>query len=82
MNYWNIIKCFIRHKWVYKKEKSSQFQMLNYQTYEYEREIRICERCFLKEKRYHYTGDDDFDWLKCSLNKDELRDKKIKELGI
>jgi hypothetical protein len=32
--------------------------------------------------RYHHTGDSKVDWLEIKLNKEEVREKKFKELGI
>jgi hypothetical protein len=44
-------------------------------------EFRICERCQYKQVREHFTGRES-DWSTSELSKEQLRDKKLKELGI
>ena len=86
MNYWGRILCFISHRWNYKKEKIIHKigSIYNNQDIDYphDHDVRICKRCFSKQMRYHYTGNADVDWFKHKLNKEELREKKFKELGI
>ena len=86
MNYWDQIKCSIKHNWVYKKESISykSASMFGNAEFDYTTEIecRICSRCFQKQKRYNWTGVDKVDWSECSLNKEEFRDKRLKYLGI
>lgn len=86
MNYWDQIKCFISHKWIYKKEKVIHKIGCIYTNqdfdYPYDHDVRICQRCFYKKMRYHHTGDSKVDWIEVKLNKEEVREKKFKELGI
>jgi len=44
-------------------------------------QFRICERCQHKQVREHFTGRES-DWSTSELSKEQLRDKKLKELGI
>ena len=44
-------------------------------------EFRICDRCQYKQVREHFTGRE-YDWSTAELNKEQLREKKLKELGI
>jgi hypothetical protein len=44
-------------------------------------QFRICERCHYKQVREHFTGRES-DWSTSELNKEQLREKKLKELGI
>ena len=44
-------------------------------------EFRICDRCHLKQVREHFTGRES-DWSTTELSTDQLRNKKLKELGI
>ena len=76
------MKCLFGHKWVYKNQTGYK--------------IRICSMCY--KKQYHEESHlykvilDEVDnmgpgfrttrWVNVSLNMDELRDKKLKELGI
>jgi hypothetical protein len=87
------MKCkLFGHKWNYYKEiveqthssmvarggvygASSTFTIL------VDTEFRICERCQYKQVREHFTGRD-IDWSTAELSKEQLRDKKLKELGI
>lgn len=38
---------------------------------------RKCTRCYKRQERDHFT-----DWSDCQLTKDEVREKKLKQLGI
>jgi len=44
-------------------------------------EFRICERCQYKQVREHFTGRES-DWSTSELSTEQLRNKKLKELGI
>ena len=46
------------------------------------KEFRICSRCYYKQVRDHYTGREKTDWVGYVLSTEELRNKKLKELGI
>ena len=61
------MKCLFGHKWVYKNQTGYK--------------IRICSMCY--KKQYNMgPGFRTTRWVNVSLNMDELRDKKLKELGI
>ena len=45
-------------------------------------EFRICERCYHKQERQHWTTKENVDWKDHDLSKEQSRDKKLKELGI
>jgi hypothetical protein len=76
-------KCkILGHKWnVYKEDIPYFFAT---------KDFRICDRCYYKQVRdhcfgtirYHYTGKEKNDWSEYVLSTEELRDKKLKELGI
>lgn len=78
------------HKWQnYQQEvpheTSSYFTPWNGQktfTFMIDTDFRFCGKCFTNQVREHHTGDDRIDWKNCDLNLDQLRDKKLKELGI
>lgn len=44
-------------------------------------QFRICDRCYYKQERKHFTGRDT-DWYSAELNKEQSRQKKLKELGL
>ena len=44
-------------------------------------QFRICKRCQYKQERKHFTGKNT-DWHSAELSTEQLRDKKLKELGI
>ena len=46
------------------------------------KDFRICDRCYYKQIRDHYTGKEKTDWSEYVLSTEELRNKKLKELGI
>ena len=80
------MKCkLFSHKWNYYKEEvehtvSSLFSYGSFTTM-VDTEFRICERCQYKQVREHFTGRES-DWSTSELSKEQLRDKKLKELGI
>ena len=45
-------------------------------------EFRICERCYHKQQRQHLTSKENVDWKDYELSKEQLRDMKLKSLGI
>jgi hypothetical protein len=80
------MKCrLFGHKWNYYKEEVEHTVSSVYSSREVsimiDTEFRICERCQYKQVREHHTGRDS-DWSTTELNKEQLRDKKLKELGI
>ncbi len=80
------MKCkLFGHKWNYYKEEVEQTVSSVYSSREIsimvDTEFRICERCHLKQVREHFTGRE-YDWSTTELSTDQLRDKKLKELGI
>lgn len=68
------------HKWNYYKDDVTHM-IPNGIRYELNTEFRLCDRCYTNQMRHHYTGRD-LDWYKFELSKEQLRDKKLKELGI
>ena len=81
-----MMKCKIfGHKWnKYKVETTKEVEPTKHTVgFSYHKidEFRICKRCHYKQIRLHYTGRES-DWHEWELNTDELRDKKLKELGI
>ena len=44
--------------------------------------FRFCGKCFTNQVRVAHTSKDEIDWKNCELNIDQLRDKKLKEIGI
>jgi hypothetical protein len=84
-------KCKIfGHKWnVYKEDiqymipaTSNSHMSIPGFTVMYKKDFRICSRCYYKQIRDHYTGREKTDWCEYVLCTEELRDKKLKELGI
>ena len=80
------MKCKIfGHKWNYYKEEVEHNVSSIYSSREFtmmiDTEFRICERCQYKQVREHFTGRES-DWSTAELSKEQLRDKKLKELGI
>ena len=50
-------------------------------TYIKDSEFRICRRCSQKQVRHHHTGRES-DWVSSELTLEELRQKKLTDLGI
>ena len=80
------MKCrLFGHKWNYYKEEVEHTVSSVYSSREFtvmiDTQFRICERCQYKQVREHHTGKD-IDWSTAELSKEQLRDKKLKELGI
>ena len=80
------MKCkLFGHKWNYYKEIVEQTVSSSFGSKDItilvDTEFRICERCQYKQVREHFTGRD-IDWSTAELSKEQLRDKKLKELGI
>lgn len=80
------MKCkLFGHKWNYYKEEVEHTASSIYSSREFtimiDTEFRICDRCQYKQVREHHTGRD-IDWSTSELSKEQLRDKKLKELGI
>lgn len=79
MNYSESVCKFIGHKWV----NYNDGQKIDYSGFSYikDSEFRICRRCSYKQVRDHHTGRES-DWSTFELTKEELREKKLKDLGI
>ena len=80
------MKCrLFGHKWNYYKEEVEHTVSSIYSSREFtmmiDTQFRICDRCQYKQVREHHTGKD-IDWSTAELSKEQLRDKKLKELGI
>jgi hypothetical protein len=80
------MKCkLFGHKWNYYNEEVEHTVSSVYSSREVsimtDTEFRICDRCQYKQERKHFTGRDT-DWSTAELSKEQLRDKKLKELGI
>jgi hypothetical protein len=80
------MKCkLFGHKWNYYNEEVEQtiISLFNSKpfTMMIDTEFRICDRCQYKQVREHHTGKD-IDWSTAELSKEQLREKKLKELGI
>ena len=70
----------IGHKWDYYNEKLPHTAgdiIIKINT-----EFRYCVKCHTNQIKNNYTGDEDTDWKNCQLNLEQLRDKRLKELGI
>ncbi len=72
------------HKWnVYKEDISYMMPAIsNRFAVKYKKDFRICSRCYYKQVRDHYIGREKTDWSEYVLSTEELRDKKLAELGI
>lgn len=85
------MKCrLFGHKWNHYREEVEQthssavaphFSNPSTFTIMVDTEFRICERCHLKQERKHFTGRS-IDWYSVELSTEQLRNKKLKELGI
>jgi len=80
------MKCrLFGHKWNYYSEGVEQtiISLFNSKPFTMivDTEFRICDRCHLKQVREHFTGRES-DWSTSELNTEQLRDKKLSELGI
>ncbi len=80
------MKCkLFGHKWNYYNQEVEQtiISLFNSKpfTMMVDTEFRICERCHLKQERKHFTGRS-IDWYSVELSTEQLRNKKLKELGI
>ena len=80
--------CNIKHKWIYKVEDIILLQGV-YTSYKVTKptNVRFCERCHKKQKSRWSSLDSlkelrNSDWIDSGLTKSELRDKKLKEIGI
>ena len=80
--------CNIKHKWIYKVEDIILLQGV-YTSYKVTKptNVRFCERCHKKQKSRWSSLDSlkeltSSDWVDSGLTKSELRDKKLKEIGI
>lgn len=73
------------HKWnFYKEDVEHKIESLSVAgfTIMINTEFRICERCYHKQQRQHWTSKENVDWKDYELSKEQLRDMKLKSLGI
>jgi hypothetical protein len=80
------MKCrLFGHKWNHYKEEVEHTVSSAFSSREIsimvDTEFRICERCQYKQERKHFTGKST-DWYSSELSTEQLRNKKLKELGI
>ena len=90
-------RCIFGHKWeLSKQEREVEYTLTlpkfskkgtwNKVTITTSDDIRICKRCYKKQKAMYSPFNNSKyrtpDWRDNELSKDELRDKKLKELGI
>jgi U3 small nucleolar RNA-associated protein 14 len=91
------IRCIFVHKWELSKiEREIEYTLPKFGkkgawngsgkkvTITTSDDIRICKRCYKKQKAMYspFSHVKIADWRNDELSKDELRDKKLKELGI
>ena len=91
------IRCLFGHKWeLSKQEREIEYTLPKFGkkgswngsgrkvTITTSDDIRICKRCYKKQKAMYspFSHVKIADWRNDELSKDELRDKKLKELGI
>ena len=69
------------HKWQHYKQGVPHIISSGYK-FMVDTEFRFCGKCFTNQTRVAHTGKNETDWKNCELNVDQLRDKKLKELGI
>ncbi len=68
-----------RHNWVYSSQvEEICFSSFTKQPIKLIFKTRYCTKCGTKEKKHPHNGT----WYQCKLNKEEQRDKKLKDLGI
>lgn len=83
------MKCKIfGHKWnyytdsiEYKYEPIPILSITGY-TIDIITQFRICKRCSYKQERFAFTNKEKIDWRSANLNKEEMRNEKLKSLGI
>ena len=80
------LKCKVfGHKWNFYNEEVEQTVSSSFSSREIsimiDTQFRICDRCQCKQERKHFTGKDT-DWSTADLNKEQSREKKLRELGI
>jgi len=84
------LKCLLSHKWLYKTEKvkftSPRTLSFPDHTMELTTNVRLCTNCYKKQRvglmpTQGFSGKTNWvDYDK--LSREELRDKKLKEIGI
>ena len=92
-----MLRCLFGHKWELSKiEREIEYTLPKFGkkgawngsgkkvTITTSDDIRICKRCYKKQKAMYspFSHVKIADWRNDELSKDELRDKKLKELGI
>lgn len=81
------IRCMFGHKWYYYiNERVIKFDIvIDNKKVELKitDELRMCERCYKKQKAFKSLLSDYTEgWIEESLTKDEIREQKIRSLGI
>jgi hypothetical protein len=69
------------HKWQSYQQEVPHIMSSGYK-FMVDTDFRFCGKCFTNQVRVAHTSKDEIDWKNCELNIDQLRDKKLKELGI
>lgn len=75
-------KCLFGHKWNCSNvtlTHTISYGPKNSRNKEYKSPMRICERCYKKQRR---SFNPNKNWIDMDLTKSEKRDKKLKELGL
>jgi hypothetical protein len=69
------------HKWEYYKEDVPHILSSSH-TFMVSTEFRFCNKCFTNQIRVAHSSSDKIDWRIVELSKEQLREKKLKDLGI
>ena len=68
------------HNWEYYKDYVPHISSSH--TFIVSTEFRFCNKCFTNQVRVAYSSSDKIDWRIVELSKEQLREKRLKELGI
>jgi hypothetical protein len=87
------LKCIFGHKWNYYQETEERVGTFGSSSgyagstpssytkkYFINSDFRICESCYRKQENKSYINSNK--WIDVPLNKKDIRDKKLKNLGI
>jgi hypothetical protein len=82
MIYFNIRCLFSFHKWRFYNKVIELKPTIYLPIKKFNSRFRICDKCYKKEREVvdYHRPHKEWTWVKSDLSKDELRDKKIKEL--
>lgn len=71
------------HKWQNYQQEVPHIMSSGYK-FMIDTDFRFCGKCFTNQIRcaVDFESKDEIDWKNCELNLDQLRQKKLKELGI